>query len=134
MPDFCFSEFSYYSKHPWIWKAIYGAEWVRKSPKTCLRNIWMVSNIDSSSQDLGILNDFGADAFSNNNLSTSYRWEKKLDLKSIGQATNEPSYRHSKSHTSSSKPENRLFFYCLLCFIIKQLFNIGWKEKWKTPI
>ena len=24
-PDFCFLEFSYYSKHLWIWKAIYGA-------------------------------------------------------------------------------------------------------------
>ena len=25
-PDFCLSEFSYYSKHLWIWKAIYGTE------------------------------------------------------------------------------------------------------------
>ena len=24
-PDFCLSDFSYYSKHLWIWKAIYGA-------------------------------------------------------------------------------------------------------------
>ena len=25
-PDFCLSEFNYYSKHLWIWKAIYGAD------------------------------------------------------------------------------------------------------------
>ena len=25
-PDFCLSEFSYYTEHLWIWKAIYGAD------------------------------------------------------------------------------------------------------------
>jgi hypothetical protein len=29
-PDFCLSEFSHFSKHPWIWKAIYGADYVIK--------------------------------------------------------------------------------------------------------